>query len=177
MKKPVSLHKSAKPLRQRAEQLMRATRAQILAMPDQQVRTLVYELQVHQIELEVQNEELRQAQIELAESRDRYSDLYEFAPIGYVTLAPRGRIIEANLAAAAMFGVNRADLIGKDMYDFVVRESRDHCYLHLRAAFDSNTKQICELNMRRKDGTPLIVCLHSLTQQSATTQTELCRTG
>src|SRR5215831_10339384 len=93
MKKPVSLRKSGKPLRQRAEQLMRATRAQILAMPDQHVRTLVYELQVHQIELEVQNEELRQAQIELAESRDRYSDLYEFAPIGYVTLDPRGRII------------------------------------------------------------------------------------
>jgi PAS domain S-box-containing protein len=177
MKEPVTARKSLKPLRQRAEQLMRATRAQILGMPDQQVRTLVYELQVHQIELEVQNEELRQAQIELAESRDRYSDLYEFAPVGYVTLDLKGRIIEANLAAATMFGVNRVDLIGKEIYEFVVRESRDQCYLHLRTAFASNTKQICELNLRRKDGTPLVVCLHSLTQQSELTRTELCRTA
>src|SRR5215467_14974498 len=116
----------------RAEQLMVASREEILAMPARKVRALVQDLRVHQIELELQNEELRQAQVELANSRYRYSDLYEFAPVGYVTVNERGRIVEANLGAVAMLGVNRVDLVGANLHDFVANESRDDCYLHFR---------------------------------------------
>src|SRR5262245_5340840 len=176
MKQPVFGGKRSRALRQQAEQLMRASRSEIFAMPDKQVRALVHELRVHQIELEVQNEELRQAQLELAQSHDRYSDLYEFAPVGYVTLDQRGRIVESNFAAAAMLGVDRVDLVGEDIHQFVVRESRDDCYLHLQAAFSNDTKQICELNMRKSDGTRLSARLQSLTQQSPA-GTRRCRTA
>src|SRR5215510_4593967 len=132
MNQPVFGGKRSRALRQQAEQLMRASRSEIFAMPDEQVRTLLHELRVHQIELELQNEELRQAQVELAESHDRYSDLYEFAPIGYVTLDKKGRIVESNLAASAMLAVERKHLIGTDISRLVVRECSDVCYLHLQ---------------------------------------------
>src|SRR5215831_16639944 len=102
MKKPGNHREGPKPLRQRAEQLMSAGRSEIFAMPAKKVRALVHELRVHQIELELQNEELRQAQVELAEARDRYAHLYEFAPVGYITLDKNRQILEANLAAVAI---------------------------------------------------------------------------
>ena len=70
-------------LRQRAEAFLRCTGQEIVNMPVQDVQRLVHELQVYQIELEMQNEELRRTQQELEASRDRYSTLYDFAPIGY----------------------------------------------------------------------------------------------
>ncbi len=156
---------------------MTASRSEISEMPARKVRALVYELQVHQIELELQNEELRQAQVELAESRDRYSDLYEFAPIGYVTLDKKGCIVEANFAAAVLLGTERKHFIGTDIFHFVERESRDECYFHLQAVFDNGTKQVRELEMRKKDGGTLVVRLESIAEQFSLAQTHRCRTA
>src|SRR5215469_3640328 len=152
----------------RAQQLMVASREEILAMPARKVRELVHDLRVHQIELELQNEELRQAQLELAESRDRYSDLYEFAPVGYLTLDRQRRIIESNLTAASLLGMERIHLIGEDLSRFVSREFRDNCYFHLQAAFETQTKQTCELVICQKDNAVLIVRLESIVEQFAT---------
>src|SRR5256885_14419498 len=73
---------------------------------------VVHDLRVYQIELEMQNRELRESQAMLEESRARYADLYDFAPVAYVTLDKDGRVVEANLTTTAYFGVDRSALIG-----------------------------------------------------------------
>src|SRR5215475_407821 len=176
MKRHSGYRRRSKSPGQHAEQLMVASREEILAMPARKVRSMVRELRVHQIELEVQNEELRQAQLELAKSRDRYSDLYEFAPVAYITLDRQKRIIESNLTAASLLGMERIHLVGADICLFVAREFRDNCYLHLQAAFESRTKQTCELKMCTKNGGELIVRMESIAEQFPTGGVH-CRTA
>ncbi len=135
------------PLRERAEKMLRTTVADIADMPPEKVQELVHELQVHQTELEIQNEELRNTQVQLAHSLDRYSDLYEFAPVGYLTLDKQGLIMEANLTSAAMLGVERNRLPGRKFSDFVHVASQDAWHLHRRAIFSNRATVGCELNM------------------------------
>ena len=89
-------------LRSKAESVLRVGRSEISKMAIHDVQALVSELQVHQIELEMQNEELRHTQLDLASAVERYSDLYEFAPVGYLTVDKRGLIIKANLTLEGM---------------------------------------------------------------------------
>jgi len=100
-------------LRTRAEELLRQKIANVedISGPlPEDVQKLVHELQVHQIELEMQNEELRQAQLALEESRDRYLDLYDYAPVGYFTLDENALILEANLTAVRLLGIDKESL-------------------------------------------------------------------
>src|SRR5215831_8907386 len=85
-----------KPLRKRAEETLRSRASQRKIAKDVDLRRVVHELEIHQIELKLQNEELRQAQVELASSRDRYTDLYEFAPLAYVTVDKNGSVLQSN---------------------------------------------------------------------------------
>ena len=96
----------------------------------EEVHRLVHELQVHQIELEMQNEELRRAQNELEAARDSYADLYDFAPIGYLTLSERGQILEANLTAARLLDMERGVLLGQWLYRFIATEDHHVYYKH-----------------------------------------------
>src|SRR5215470_5989935 len=176
MNRPSGYRRRSQSAGHRAQQLIVASHEEILAMPARKVRAMVHDLRVHQIELELQNEELRQAQLELAQSRDRYSDLYEFAPVGYVTLDRQKRIIESNLTAASLLGMERIRLVGADISRFVAREFRDNCYLHLQAAFESRTKQTCELKMCTKEGAELIVRMESIAEQFPTGGVH-CRTA
>jgi len=91
--------------------------------PDQAVR-LIHELQVRQIELERQNDELRRSQAELEKSRNKYADLYDFAPVGYLTLDAQGAIVEANLTAATLLGVERSQLLNRSFTHFLVAADR-----------------------------------------------------
>jgi PAS domain S-box-containing protein len=175
--KPPAHQQRTQPLRLRAEELLRSDCPDISKMPTKDVEALVHELRVHQIELELQNEDLREAQLELAESRDRFSDLYEFAPIGYLTLDTKGHVIEANLAAAAMLGVERKDLLGAPITRFVANGFQDEWYFHLRAVFAAESKQACELAMQTAKGDPLAVRLESLAHESATSETPCSRTA
>src|SRR5208283_869500 len=99
-------------LRRRAMETLKSETSSTEKMPVEDVRKLVEELHVHQVELEMQNEELRSVQRELEQSRKKFSDLYDFAPVGYLTTSEDGRIIEANLTAAKQLGIERSLLVG-----------------------------------------------------------------
>lgn len=151
----------ANTLRQRAEARLRTSPADIAGMPTEDIQSLVHELQVHQIELEIQNEELRQAQIELGDSRDRYSNLYEYAPAGYLTLDQHGKIRQANLSASRLLEVDRKDLVGAKFPDFIDRQGQDEWYFHRQAVFAGAAKQTCELPLRTANDQLIWVRLES----------------
>jgi PAS domain S-box-containing protein len=156
-------------LRERAEAALGASRADIARMSPEEIKKLVHELQVHQIELELQNEELRQSQLELAESRDRFNDLYDIAPVGYVTLGDGAKILQTNLTAASMLGVARRHLIGRRFTSFVTRDAQDNFYFYQRAAVETRTKQTGELLLKRSDGILLPVHLETICAQDPLT--------
>jgi PAS domain S-box-containing protein len=151
-------------LRQRAENFLRKTGQDIGAMPVQDVQQLVHELLVYQIELEMQNEELCSTQQELETSRDRYSALYDFAPVGYLTLDRAGMILEANLTAARLLGIARRELLHQRLTDFIVQADQDAFYRHRQQAVATHMPQACELAMQRQDGTAFFVRLESLVE-------------
>jgi PAS domain-containing protein len=97
----------------------------------------LHELRVHQIELEMQNEELRRTQEELEASRERYFDLYDLAPVGYFTLSEQGLILEANLTAAKLLGVARSALVKQPLSRFILPEDQDIHYLHRKALLET----------------------------------------
>ena len=86
---------------------------------------LLHELRVHQIELEMQNDELRRSQLDLEAARDKYSDLYDFAPVGYFSIGKKGMISAANLTGSTMLGVERGSLIGKPFSHFIHEDDQD----------------------------------------------------
>jgi PAS domain-containing protein len=98
-------------LRRRAEALLKKSPHPGSRTPAADAQKVVHELGVHQVELEMQNEELRRTELELMRSRDRFSDLYDFAPVGYLTINLEGTVLEANLTAAKMLGVVRNQLV------------------------------------------------------------------
>ncbi|MDP2343810.1 MAG: ATP-binding protein [Deltaproteobacteria bacterium] len=132
-------------LRQRAEDLAlhgRPVPESLEAMSPAEAKRVLHELRVHQIELEMQNDELRRAQRELEDSRARYFDLYDLAPVGYLTLSGSGVILEANLTAARMLGVSRSHLVKQPLTRFIAPEDQDVYFLCRRRQLSS-----CELRM------------------------------
>ena len=112
----------------------------------------IHELEVHQIELEIQNEEMRRIQEDLETSRARYFDLYDLAPAGYFTLSGDGLILEANLTLAKLLGVERGDLAGRPFSRFVFPEDQDINYLELRKVLDTGQPREWEMRLNRTPG-------------------------
>ena len=117
------------------------------------VQQLVHDLRVHQVELEMQNEELRCTQVELESAEALYFDLYELAPVGYLTLDEQGLILQANLTAATLLGQARSVLLRQAFSRFVFPADQDSCYLRHQELLASRDTQSCELRMTRADGT------------------------
>ena len=134
-------------LRNRALETLKSKSSSIENMPVEDVRKLVEELQIHQIELEMQNEELRSIQNELEQSRKKYSDLYDFAPVGYLTISEEGRIVEANLTAAKQLGVERSILIGKPFNLYAAEDYQEELHLHIRQVFKTKLPHTCEIKL------------------------------
>ncbi len=161
MKKDKSKSQPSNDLRWSAEKRLSRKKAEdIQSMTEQDIRALVHELQVHQIELEMQNEELRRAQAELEASRAKYSDLYDFAPVGYFTFDKQGLILDANLTAARESGIERRLLINKPFRAFIT-EDREIFDSHLRKVFETGNRQTCEIRLKRKSGSEFYAQLES----------------
>lgn len=137
---------------------------------------LIHELEVHQIELEMQNEELRRVLVELEESRSRYADLYDFAPVGYFIFDKNGIMLELNLTGAALLGQERATLIKKPFHLFVAKDFQDRFYLHRKKVFGTQAKQTCEIKLIRKDGSQLYGLLESEVVADDKSNSVRCRT-
>lgn len=154
-------------LRKQAERRVSARSKIRLAMqPDP--KALLHELQVHQVELEMQNDELRATQSALEESRNRYADLYDQAPVAYLTLDKRGVIIEANRVAAILLGVTGERLIKRLLSHYVENEDRALLVSHLRRVWNDDAKQVCELRLKPHAETeaPMYVRSESITVES-----------
>jgi PAS domain S-box-containing protein len=142
----------------------------------EKMRLLIHELQVHQIELEMQNEELRQSQVKLEELKDKYLDLYDFSPVGYLTLNDKGLVLEANLTAVRLLGAERKSLTKMFFSHFVSQEFGDAFYLFHRQVFETQCRQTCEIELSREDGSIFHAQLESIAVQDESGQFNKSRT-
>jgi PAS domain S-box-containing protein len=149
-------------LRQRAEEALRGSPVDLDGLAAADIQYLLHELQVHQAELSIQNEELRRVQLELETTRDMYSDLYNLAPTGYCTLSRKDTILDANKTLAVMLGVKQEDLTHQTLSHFVDSDDQDAYYLHRQRTFDHAHRQISEIHMRKLDGEKIFVRLESM---------------
>ena len=167
MKKAAGKKPGVAPLRRRAEDRLKEKKPETGAAPAEiNQKKLIHELQVHQIELEMQNEELIRAREEVEEVLAKYTDLYDFAPVGYLTFDEKGLISELNLTAAQLLGIERSFLVNKPFSSFIQREFQDRFYLHLQEVLESSAKQICELVLKKKDGNFFDAQLESIIVQA-----------
>ena len=148
--------------RKRAEETLARSKGSSGPTQQKAVEELVHELEVHQIELEMQNEELRTAQLALEKSRSEYADLYDFAPVGYFIISRNGRITAANLTGAALLGVGRPELIHHGFGRFVAPEDADRWDRHRLDALQQEGTVSCELTLKREDDSPFYARLDSI---------------
>ncbi len=137
-------------LRKRAENKL-AVSPKRGVQPEIDALKLVHELQVHQIELEMQNEELLRAAAAAGESRARYSDLYDFAPVGYATLDDKEMVLEANLTFARLMGLARSLMLRKRFSSFVAPQDRDSFKTHIQGFISAGGKTTFEIKLVRKN--------------------------
>jgi PAS domain S-box-containing protein len=161
-------------LRQQAEAKLSERKKKTAATPaaESDTKRLVHELEVHQIELEMQNEELVKARAEVEAILHQYTDLYDFAPIGYFTLASDGTIHQVNLAGASLLCVERGKLIQRRFGVFVSAESRATFSDFLEKVFSANgSKETCEVALQKDGSAPLCVHIEANTKDK---QRETC---
>jgi signal transduction histidine kinase/PAS domain-containing protein len=150
-------------LRQHAEQRLRDHAPATASVPQTvDADSLTHELTVYQAELEIQNEELRQAQVELEEARNKYVDLYDFAPTGYVSIDSGHRIMEANLTLAKMLDIPRGELKQQQLRRFVHEADQDAYYFFHRGLFHEQTPQQTQIRLYRRDESALHVQLDGI---------------
>ena len=161
---------AARALRRLAEETLRQTVAKEpkdqAPMSTEEIQLALHELRVHQIELEMQNEELRRTQVELNAAQAEYFNLYDLAPVGYCTISEE-LLLKANLTAAGLLGVTRKALAGEKMSSFIVKEDQDIYYRHYKQLVKTGAPQVFELRMEKSDGTIFWVHLVATAVQNA----------
>lgn len=147
----------------------KAVRIEIQDIPisAEEARGLLHELRVHQIELEMQNGELRQTQVELDASRARYYDLFDLAPAGYMTVSEAGIIVESNLTAANILDTPRSSLTRQPLSRFFIRKDQDAYYIYRNKLRASSISVACELQMQTMKGNPFRGRLEGIAHEGA----------
>jgi PAS domain S-box-containing protein len=164
-------------LRKEAEEKLRAQTKKLNKQFPDDLENVIHELQVHQIELEMQNEELRSAQLELEASRSRYVNLYDFAPTGYLSLDKNGLILDTNLTCAQLLGVERGLLIKMPFTRFIHKDSQNIFFLHRLEVLNKKKKHTCDIKMKTKDGQLFYARLESIAVKNTTGKYSLLRTA
>lgn len=154
-----------KTIRQKAEALLKEDYSVEDLMADNDLPEILHELRVHQIELELQNDELRRTQQELQSAQKKYFDLYNFAPVGYFTFNTQGIIAEVNLTGAKLLQRDRKRLIGKPFLIHLDSKTRPLFFEHLDLVFQTKNYQSCELTLQKQDGTKTYLHVKSIAAQ------------
>jgi len=166
-------HAQAAELRQQAEEVAwsrpSAVTKNLEALSHEEMQRTFHELQVHQIELEMQNEELCREQAKLDVARERCFDLYDLAPVGYCTISEQGLILEVNLIAATLLGMARGALIKEPVSRFIHKEDQDIYYQHRKQLFETGEPRTCELRMQKMDGNLFWAQLAATIEQNPST--------
>ena len=154
-----SKKKKVAELRKKAEKDLDLNFHEMENLSPEDYKAAIRELHVHQIELEMQNEELRKTQEELSEVRDKYADLFNFAPVGYLVLNSNNKIVDANLTACTMLGINRYPLLNMEISNILSPESQNTFYLFKNNILESKSKHTCEVKLIKKDKSEFSVLL------------------
>lgn len=170
MKKNKSLLEQGE-LRRRAEEALREQTSAFPPRTGDETQKLIHELQVHQIELEMQNDDLRHARTELEAALEKYTDLYDFAPVGYMTLDHEGVIRGSNLTAARLLGLVRSQLIGRHFGQFVAARARPVFQAFHRRALASQSTESCEVDLPGSNKEPLFLRMEG----AASAEGQSCR--
>lgn len=162
-------------LRVKAEEKIREQPDLTKDLTLEESKTLLHELEVHQVELEMQNEELRETQHRLEESRDQYTDLFDFAPIGYIILSEKGVIKNINLTGCDLLGMERSLLIAKPFSAYISNGQSRILFLNLRKAFETGLLPSFEIQMKHKTKGSFIALLQGVITKDQKTKTPVCR--
>ncbi|MFI3186786.1 MAG: PAS domain S-box protein [Methylococcaceae bacterium] len=159
IKESTSLNTHSDAIRKQAEKLISHSNADISQMSTEDIQNLLFDLQTHQIELKMQNEELNRAQLELTASRDNYAQLYDSLPVGYLALTDTGLIEKANAAAATLLGCAKKQLINQNLTRFIHPSDQDNYYLFMRRLLADNIDQTLELKFNHvRDASTHLEC-------------------
>jgi PAS domain-containing protein len=154
-------------LRRQAEERLYAKTTHLYSpRTNEETQRLVHELEVHQIELEMQNAELRQARDDIDSALENYTDLFDFAPVGYFTLNRSGAINALNLSGANLLGIERVRLLGQSFALFIAVNTRPLFSDFLDEVFASHSKLCCEISLTTKKDSQLFVRVMAVTDSS-----------
>jgi PAS domain S-box-containing protein len=162
-------------LRKKAESRIKKNQDLLKGITLEKAKTLLHELEVHQIELEMQNEELREAQHRLEESRDQYTDLFDFAPLGYLVVDKKGVIVNINLTACDLLGLKRAIIKGKPLSAYMASGESRTLFLKLQEAFKTGELPSFELQMKHKNKALFTATLQGVVTTNKDSSNPLCR--
>ena len=162
-------------LRTKAEAKIRERSHTIKNLTLEESKSLLHELEVHQVELEMQNEELREAQHRLEEVRDQYTDLFDFAPIGYLVLNEKAIIKNSNLTACDLLGIERSFIIGKPFSAYITNGESRTLFLNLRKAFETGVLHSFEIKMKHTSKGNFTALLQGTITKDQKTKNTVCR--
>jgi PAS domain-containing protein len=158
MKRTPTCSTEAAAVRHRAEaRLQERSSGSSQARIESDTLRLVHELEVHQVELEMQKEELQKARDEATSALEKYSNLYDFAPVSYLTLNREGAIQEANLAAASLLATERAGLLKQRLGRYIAAADRPAFTAFLKRVFESKAREFCEVTLLKEGKPPVEV--------------------